>query len=209
MALAAVKSAPEKLRALVPQISPAAFEHSLAFALCIERADHDMRSRLGATEVGHVIAEDVTHMRDKLTKATFTFRNAERLLPPEHQNPSIVDDALGLAPTKKHQTIARIRHQPQFLRQADAPLLALSDACAFTFRRWISGYNHSEELMTAMLGAFHAGKLMQGTAWKQSPSSASLIDHAAYDIWERNTRRSARHPFLHQTAATVAPGAGA
>lgn len=123
-------------------LSPHEFEHMLAFALCIQAADFHLRKHCAADEVATAIAEDNPSMR-RFLKFVFPIVNEQFLR-------SMVECANYESDIEPG--VQRIVDCVHFADKSGALMLQLADACAFAYRRWLSGQEHGGQLVTAMCG---------------------------------------------------------
>ena len=147
------------------KLSVAAYEHGLAFAKCIERADLFLRKYLGGSEVGTIIAEDVNEKRKLLGKMALLFKHMPTVVGPELQHQTKAEQMLGIQPGEVTQEVTNIIDVPHFVSKDGAPLLQLADACAFSFRRFLSKYKHGDQLVLAMLGPGQGGDFITDPVW--------------------------------------------
>ena len=153
------------------KLGPAAVDHAMAFASCLERADLFLRKYLDGKEKGLVIAEDVNEKRVVLRRSGLMFREKPLQLSSETMQKTRAQEVLGEEPEGHHYTITNILDVPHFLEKADAPLLQLADACAFAFRRYLSGFKYGEDLILAMLGPEEGGAFIEDPVWRGEGSS--------------------------------------
>lgn len=139
------------------------WQHAMAFAECMKKADGYLRERCDVGEIATLIAEDIPEMRTNLRTA---FEVAKRLYVP----PQLLVDAGNEG--RLHQGISQIQDGVQFAAKTQAPLLQVADACAFCFRRFFSDQSHGELLVRLM------GLWLDFEEWS-GPMSASIFSHDA------------------------------
>ncbi len=127
------------------------FHHIAAFFYCLARANKYIRDWGRSYEVGTVVAEDERKNRKYLRKALkFTPPNlpltADYILLTRHEKEAgqILQTMAG--------PIDRLVDTVFFAAKDEAPLLQISDACAYIFRRYLSGQNYGEEMIIQALG---------------------------------------------------------
>jgi hypothetical protein len=62
----------------------------------------------------------------------------------------IPDHVLGVENGRRQQGISQIQGGVQFADKAQAPILQVADACAFSFRRFFANQEYGSELIAAM-----------------------------------------------------------
>jgi hypothetical protein len=167
------------------KITPAQYEHCSVFAYCIERADLFLRKYLKDTEIGIVIAEDVTKMRGMLVKSGMMFRDYPISAPIEMFRQSIIDKEIGNQQNYIKYEIKNIVDVPHFVEKGGAPLLQLADACAFAFRRCLSKQEYGNDLVLAMLGPREGSYFVNDPIWFEG-SNSGLFNTEGY--WDDDRR---------------------
>lgn len=139
---------------LVPEDAPLRredFQHVMAFWLCVARANKYVRDWGDPTEVATIVAENVPKNR-KYLKGILSL--------PDFQPPIGFGDVIltkkelesGEILQTRAGNIDRIVDTVHFVGKSEAPLVQLADACAFSFRRYLSGQSYGEEFVEAILG---------------------------------------------------------
>lgn len=104
-----------------------------------------------------IIAEDVPSNKKFLGDMAMRYRSRPLTMRKEHIAADAAHVKLGEEPEPYTYTINNISDVPHFVAKDGAPLLQLADACAFSFRRYLSKQEHGADLILAMLGS-HAGR---------------------------------------------------
>ncbi len=128
------------------------FHHIMAFFQCLSRANKYIRDWTEPHEVGTVVAEDVTVNKKYLRKTLQLKVNPAFPLTADYVIPTARDKAAGQILQTKAGPIDRLIDTVHFAEKDEAPLLQISDACAFSFRRYLAGQDFGEEIVTQMLG---------------------------------------------------------
>lgn len=121
------------------------FHHILAFHMCISRANKYVRDWADHEEIATVVAEDVPEKRQFL----------KEVLKVKMPDLDLGDESMFHAKTGSDTNpgpIDRIVDTVHFCAKDEAPLLQIADACAFSFRRYLSAQSHGEQLLQEMLG---------------------------------------------------------
>ena len=105
--------------------------HALAYTACLNGAEKFMRLAADEGEVALAVAEDVPKIR-RYIKWTH-----EKLKP---------ESKLQLQPFRSFGPLNHIVDTVHFAEKRDSPLLQFADACAFAFRRCLSGQSRGDEL---------------------------------------------------------------
>jgi hypothetical protein len=127
-------------------------QHGIAFQECIARADSWITKYARYNEKATAIAEDVPESKQLLRHLAKYLLNAgysilrEDVRLEHHCNPMLNVEEFR---TRK---ISRIRLPIHFVEKQDEPLLQISDACAFGFRRFLSKLSRGEDFARAILG---------------------------------------------------------
>ncbi|MGN6270444.1 MAG: DUF3800 domain-containing protein [Sphingomonas sp.] len=169
-------------------ISISAFEHAQAFAKCLERADLFLRKYLDGREIGTVIAEEANERKKLLSAVSLRLRKEPLYLSSGALLQSSWEKALNASPKPHLYTIKNIVDVPHFVPKSGAPLLQLADACAFSFRRFLSKKSYGSELCLAMLGEYEGKTFVNDPVWF-SGGSSGLFNTARY--WSEEQRREA------------------
>ncbi|WP_293392175.1 DUF3800 domain-containing protein [Nevskia sp.] len=129
------------------------FDHIYAFNLCMGRADKYIRDHADKKEVATVVAEDAPKMRKYLRKSLEHLRDKPITLPAKHTRPTLKERLLGVTLQQTEQKVTRIVDTVHFVDKKDGLLIQISDACAFSFRRWMARQSHGESFVRSMLGS--------------------------------------------------------
>jgi hypothetical protein len=149
----------------------ATIEHAKAFQQCLERADYFIRKYLDADETAIVVAEDINERKKIACAIGMMPKSHKFFLNPEHLIRSPAEIELGISNEMHLIQIDRILDVPHFVDKSGAPLLQLSDACAFSFRRFLGKYKYGDELILAMLGPFAGTEFINDARWFSGQSS--------------------------------------
>lgn len=143
------------------------FSHIISFLNCMDMSDFFIRKYLNNEEKAVVVAEDCPDMREILTKIGLIFREKDNqiTLEPEFLEPEIWQKKLNIEPDPKTYEIVNIIDVPHFIEKNESPMLQLSDACAFAFRRCLSKQTYGDDLVLAMLGPIQGPKFINEPAW--------------------------------------------
>jgi Protein of unknown function (DUF3800) len=150
------------------------FEHLIAFNNSVARADYYIRHYCEADEVATLIAEDVPDLKKLLRKGLAAMKD----------NPMWIMGSQYFAPNSPalmEWAITQIVDGVHFVDKKDSPLLQISDALAFAFRRWLSTENCGEALVRAAVGNDVFDEQCEWDHW-QGPSSAVLFRHGLGEI---------------------------
>lgn len=183
-------------------------EHSIAFANCMERADYFLRTYLKGEEIGVVVAEDVPSKKRELAQMAMIQREEPIPLPAEHQSQSTADKAQGIFPDDTVLEIKKIVDVPHFAEKAQAPLLQLADACAFTFRRYLSRQSEGENLIHALLGPARSHDFLGNELWFLNQSSGLLNSEAYWEEDRQEEWKRYRTAFLRRWQNELLVGSG-
>lgn len=160
-------------------------EHLLAFRRCLCRADKYVRDWAKLDEVATVVAEDVPEKR-KFFKKTLRLQLPNR----PFDEKLVVQTVAEKKAVKIFQTsagpIERIIDTVHFVDKADAPLIPIADACAFSFRRYFAQQANGENLVASMLGTSLDWDDWQGL---ESNSTFSFNPRHQYSTPERPVYR--------------------
>lgn len=170
------------------KISVAALEHATAFSRCLERSDHFLRNYLEEKEVGVVICEDVNEKEKLLLISAFMFKNPVFNEGPGDFLQTRAEKVLCEPAKRPIYDIANIIDVPHFVNKSGAPLLQLADACAFSFRRYLSRQKYGDEFVLAMLGPGRGQQFISDDVWFSGMSSG-LFNTERY--WTEEQRRAA------------------
>lgn len=107
-----------------------------AFMMFVNSADGYVANNAEPEEVATLVAEDNPSMRADLRWMMQEMRTQGFTVPI----------------TGQKLAITRIIDTIHFVDKSNGPILQLADACAFTFRRYLSGQNHGELLLRALMG---------------------------------------------------------
>ncbi len=162
------------------------FEHSMAFCYCAERADNFLRKYLHDDEVGAIIAEDVPDMRKSLDLAFQIFKKMPHALGPDQQRASKWEREMGSDPECVQYEIRNILGGPHYVKKRCDPLLQIADACAFSFRRFLSRQTNGDSLILAMLGPSEGGHVICDPVWLEGVNSG-LFNTQKY--WDESQQR--------------------
>lgn len=150
------------------------FEHAFAFSYCLERSDWFIRNFLNGEENGVVIVENVNEKRKLLRDQMERLINRPVTLSADSFRPSI----FGKRAEPHTYKITNLLDVPHFVEKHEAPILQLADACAFSFRRFINGFSHGEDLIMAMLGPQAGSTFVLDPVWREVGSSGLFNTHA-------------------------------
>ncbi len=134
------------------KLSPAQYDHMMAFYGCVGRADKYIRDRAEPQEIGYIIAEDVPEMRKFLKHASKVLRDNPVTLSTDEVLPTLAEKKAGFVSQETSQRVSRIRQSMHFAEKSEDPMLQLADACAFGFRRYFSELEHGELFVHEILG---------------------------------------------------------
>lgn len=146
--------------------------HMLAFELAMERADWFLRNHLRGEEVGAVFAEDVPQMRKILQANGLIYRDLGVDYFPQMQSDKEVRDGTW---SLHEYRIEKIIEQPNFVSKKNSQILQLADACAFSFRRYLSKKEHGEDLLNVMLGSGQAFSIIGDKRWQKARSGGLFV----------------------------------
>jgi hypothetical protein len=129
------------------KLTPEKMDYIKAFALCMSRCDHYLRTRCG-NEMGQVIADDNEEMRRFLQYALFLLRKRNvqlaAALKDQIKSPDEFDGS--------DERVARIIDEVHFMQRASGShFLQLADACAFGFRGFFTGHRDGKTYLDAIL----------------------------------------------------------
>lgn len=124
------------------------FQHMIAFTRCIHRANSYVRKLSSENEIATVVAEDVPKIRKELRNSL----RAYTPLPNTKINLTKFEIANGVITQTNTGPIDKIIDTVHFVEKDGAPLLQISDACAFSFRRYFAGQSGGDVLVKEMLG---------------------------------------------------------
>ncbi|MBS7542219.1 DUF3800 domain-containing protein [Ancylobacter oerskovii] len=162
------------------------FEHLSAFQRCMERTDWFIHKYLSGLETGKVVAEDLPEAREILTNSGFMFRDHPIEMTEEHLLAEPWQKELGIKAAAHTYAIRHIVDVPHFVDKSGAPILQLADACAFSFRRYLSRQTYGDDLVLAMLGDQEGSNFLARDAWF-SGSSSGLFNTRSY--WSEQQHR--------------------
>jgi hypothetical protein len=126
----------------------------------------------------------VTDRRRFLAKAGLVFKHSPVQIDDNRQNKwqSLINES----PESVKLEIKNIIDVPHFVEKSGAPLLQLADACAFAFRRCLSGQPHGDDLVYAMLGNDWGKNFCDDPVWR-SKTSSGLFNTQFY--WSEEQKR--------------------
>lgn len=151
------------------------FEHVIAFAHCVERADLFLRRALKGNEIGIVVAEDVADKRRAIAATAFAYRKQSVTVDTNDKDQRFIWRHPKAPDEKQTLEIAHIIDVPHFVKKEDAPMLQIADAMAFSFRRLLSGGDRSEELIYAILGPLNGKAFIENEVWRSGFSSTVFV----------------------------------
>lgn len=161
------------------------FEHGVAFSNCAEKSDLFLRKYRGGKEIGVIVAEDVPSNKKFLAKMGMWRKGRPLTLSQEHVHQTVAQKLLGIEPKPYVSEITHIVDVPNFVDKGGAPLLQLADACAFTFRRYLSRQRYGEDLIFAMLGPGEGQYFIDEPAWFTGTSSGLFNTHKYFSDEQR------------------------
>ncbi|PSJ36562.1 hypothetical protein C7I55_26215 [Sphingomonas deserti] len=162
------------------RITPEKWDHAIAFSQAMVKADLFLRKYLSGSEIGVVVAEDVTDRRELLRRVGLFARQAPYVLMPDQQHASSQDQAIGRSPPPSWIRIDHIVDDPHFMPKAGGPLLGLADAAAFTLRRCLERQPLGDDLLREMLHPEDAEIFLSNEANFTSPATSWILNTRAY-----------------------------
>jgi hypothetical protein len=134
---------------IIPQnISVTQYDHMIAFRNCIISADQLIKESAHIHERAKIVAEDCPDMR-KFLRFSAKILNDKSLL---HGIFPMEKRVLGTFIMSNDERPSRIDDDIRFSPKDGDPLLQISDACAFGFRRFLAGLDYGEEFFNAIFG---------------------------------------------------------
>jgi hypothetical protein len=159
------RDAPPFAKAASLGLSQEAFQHVMAFWMCITKADKYIRE-FACDEVATIVAEDVPRIRTFLRSVL----NLRQIPIPDHWiTLTQAEISTGMRTQDSEARISRVIDTVHFLEKRYGPLLQIADACAFGFRRYFAGQKLGEDFVRSIIGSTLAPEDRSG------PSSASLF----------------------------------
>lgn len=123
--------------------------HGVALQQCLWAADRWMMKFCGPNEIATVIAEDVPESKGFLKYLVSHMRNDQAFIQLVESGvfDHVVPREINLS---NERTLHRIRTPIHFCSKIEEPLLQIADSCAFGLRRYLAGYPHGDDFMTAI-----------------------------------------------------------
>ena len=157
---------------------PEKIDHMFAFVLCMGTVDKFLRDECKG-EMGQVVAEDIPEMRATLRNSVNLLR-ARRL-----QLPMVTYKRTS--PERESEEdiwVERIVDEVHFLERHGAPCLQIADACAYGFRRYLTGQKYGDLYGAAILGEDYE---MPRHDWNMLAMTFSHRDHGPLDLPEQSS----------------------
>ncbi|MER8702221.1 hypothetical protein NKH30_23500 [Mesorhizobium sp. M1273] len=135
-----------------PPMQPHQFEHFMAFATCIARADKHIRDHGQIDEVGTVVAEQASEMTKFLRAGALFHRQFPRVIPPSDLSPTEEETKLGYIKQETELRVSRIRATIHFVEKSDDKLILLADSVAYGFRRFFNRAEFGDQFVRSIIG---------------------------------------------------------
>ena len=171
-----------------------------ALSMNIERADAFLQKYLAEKEVGLIVAEDLPEMKKLFSNATMYLRSNPITMVPECFRENEVERILKILPNQQVFELKCVIDVIHFAKKAEAPLLQLADACAFTFRRCLSRQTGGNELLLAMLGPDQGRTFLNDDVWF-SGASSGLFNTIKYRNAEQHAEAKSKVCALNAASA--------
>lgn len=134
------------------RVSREQFHHTLAFGLCVSRADKFLRDYCDPNEVGTVVAENIPETERLLRMFVKHMRTSPIIHRPEHLTPTAAERLTGVLRQDGVNAVTKVKDTIHFVSKEDGPLIQIADAVAYGFRRYFAEESLGDEYVRAMLG---------------------------------------------------------